>query len=99
MKHDVSQGANNFNMPRSFGPPKNHIPGRDYTTAIRGEKLTDAKILRYILAGHYGEERRLAAIANLPKKRTKAPKKTKPPEPTVSNALKYLKKLSSHAQD
>lgn len=80
---------------KSFGPPRNHIPGRDYTIAIRGSRLTDATILRYILAGHYGDERRLAALANMPKKREKKAKVPKP-ESTVENAMKLLSKLISN---
>jgi len=81
-------------MPRSYGPPRNHISGRDYTNAIRGARLTDATILKYILAGHYGEERRLAALANLPKKREKKARVPKP-ESSVENAMKLLSKLIS----
>jgi hypothetical protein len=61
------------------------IRSPQYDTPRGGKPLTDAAILRYILAGHYGEARRLAAVANLPKKRAKrAPS-------TLSQALKLLK--------
>jgi hypothetical protein len=79
-------------MSRPFGPPSSSLRSRDYSSAARGSILTDATILKYILAGHYGEEKRLAALANMPKKRKKRDKKSEPQ--TLSLALEALSKLT-----
>lgn len=42
--------------------PRNHIPGRDYSSCIRGAVLTDAIITRYIRSGHYGPDARNALL-------------------------------------
>jgi hypothetical protein len=78
---------------RPFGPPSSSLRSRDYSSAAKGAVLTDATILRYILAGHYGEEKRLAALANMPKKRKKREKKDAEP-PSLSLALEALNKLT-----
>lgn len=68
-------------MPRE---PRSDVRSPQYDTPRGGKLLSDTAILRYILDGHYGEARRLAAVANLPKKRAKrAPS-------TLSQALKLL---------
>ena len=54
--------------------PRNHIAGRDYTTAIRGTLLSDRRIEHYILAGHYGETVKLNYIAAHPKPVARVPK-------------------------
>lgn len=74
----------------SFGPPRNHIPGRDYSSCIKGAVLTDFVIDRYILSGHYGAERQRAALARS-KKRKREPRSPKP----KSLALDFL---SRHAR-
>ena len=54
--------------------PRNHIPGRDYSTCIRGSLLTDARITYYIRKGFYGAEAkaRLAEAETKPKPKSKA---------------------------
>lgn len=59
-----------------------------YDAPRGGRLLTDASILRYILSGHYGEARRIAALANL-----KTPKKRTPKTDTMSKLIKQLKAL------
>lgn len=59
-------------------------------TVPRGPVLTDKRILQYILAGHYGEARKLAALANIKPKRV--PRAIKPK--TVSLAMQALRKAT-----
>lgn len=59
---------------KPFGPPSAHIKSRDYSSAVRGKPLDDATIERYIRAGRYGEERRLALL-EAEKKPTKKQRK------------------------
>lgn len=73
-------------MGRSF-EPHNHISGRDYTTAIKGALLSDARIRHYIRLGYYGSERRAALIAE------EAAVKARRNVHKAPNALDLLKKL------
>lgn len=59
---------------------------------IRGPVLTDRKILSYILAGRYGEARRIAALAA---QKPRGKKRKTKAEPSVLHALDLLRKLSS----
>ncbi len=47
---------------RPFGPPSSRLRSPDFS-AIAGAPLTDGKIKRYMLAGFYGDARRLEALA------------------------------------
>lgn len=57
-----------------------------YDAPHGGKILTDRIILRYLLAGHYGEAARVRALANLPPKR-----KPKADKITLGDVLKLLK--------
>ena len=83
MKHSTNSTPKR--MPENPKPDeiRPRIRSPQYDTPRGGALLTDAAILRYILAGHYGEERRLAAVANLPKKKKRKPS-------SLSVALKLL---------
>lgn len=67
---------------KPYGPPR---PLRSQgVPTLRGNILTDARILRYIMKGFYGPEKQAEALAIL-----KEPIKHKP-EPTASDYLSDL---------
>lgn len=72
---------------RSFGPPSSSLRSPDFS-AIRGARLTDSRILHYIKAGHYGESRRVSALAA---ESTKRP--SKPRTASIQNAIDILNAL------
>lgn len=51
-------------MSRSFGPYSPSYRSPQFG-AMRGEPLTDERIFRYMLAGHYGAARQRAAVVEL----------------------------------
>lgn len=71
---------------RSFGPPSSRLRSPDFS-AIAGARLTDGRIKRYMLAGYYGESRRLEALAE----DVTLPRKPKPD--SVALALDALSQL------
>lgn len=72
---------------KSFGPPRDHIAGRDYSTAIRGRLLDDATIDNYIRCGHYGPERQSELLAA---ERDAKPKKRVRKFNPMAEAMKLL---------
>lgn len=70
---------------KPHGPPRNHISGRDYTTAIRGALLTDARIEHYARQGWYGPEAQRAQAR--PAKRKRIPRQ---PKLSISQILDAL---------